>query len=267
MKNQIFKVSLLLSFAFLFFACQKEEMEGSDIQSAEDASQSENLMNSANDEAILAMYSSGSSSGNCPTVTWASTPGTFPNTITLDFGTGCTGTYGHTKSGKILIEVTGELFSPGSIRTLTTENFFVDDVQVEGTRTVTNLGNNEAEQMHWSVEVADAQLTFADGKVVEWSAARTRTLIEGQSTTETAEDDVYSITGGSQGVNRRGQSFTSTITSPLIKPMDCRWIVEGVREVSSGDRSRTIDYGSGDCDNQAVVTGTRGNSWNIVLRR
>lgn len=266
MKNHIFKVGILLSFAFLFVACQKEEMESDDIQSAEDASSSESLLNSANDEAVLAMYSSGNSTG-CPTVTWADTPGSYPNTITLDFGTGCVGTYGHTKSGKLIIEVTGDLYTTGSIRSMSTENFFVDDVEVEGTRSVTNLGNNDSDQMHWSVEITDARLTFPDEQFVEWSASRVRTLIEGQSTFETAEDDVYSITGGSQGVNRRGQSFSSTIVSPLIKSMDCRWISEGVREVITNDRVRSIDYGDGTCDNQAVVTGNRGNSWTITLRR
>ena len=194
------------------------------------------------------------SSSDCPVVTFSEPPGTFPNTMTIDFGTGCTSYFGVERSGKVIAVFTGLYKDAGSVITISTEDYYVNGNHVEGTKTITNLGLNDAGNIHFSVEVADGKITLTDGSDIEFNVSREREWLEGD-TTGYINDDVYLITGGSSGVNRDDIPFTSNITDALRKEMDCHWIVSGVLEITpEGLPTRTIDYGSGACDNEATLT-------------
>jgi hypothetical protein len=91
-------------------------------------------------------------------------------------------------------------------------------------------------------------------------------LIEG-GTTATHWDDVWSSTGTAAGTNRNGKDFTATITEPLIKHADCRWISSGVIEFTVGARTRSLDFGDGTCDRVGTLTLANGDSYTIRLRR
>jgi hypothetical protein len=68
-------------------------------------------------------------------------------------------------------------------------------------------------------------------------------------------DDVISITGNSSGKNRLGRTFTTDITSGLIKRSDCKYITSGTLELTpEGLRTRTVDFGNGTCDDDATFT-------------
>lgn len=273
MKLSIVKISAMLAMVFFLASCEKEELESNDSESAQTSLNSEGLMEEIENEVALRTSPNYSgSTSDCPTVTHLNTPGTYPNTITLDYGPdGCIGPWGHERKGQIVIEVSDQYFTQGSIRSVTPVNFSIDDWQFEGNRVVTNLGENSDGNLHWSVEVSNAQVTDPDGAVATWEASRVRTLIAGANN-ETVEDDIYEITGGSSGVGRRGQAFTATITVPLVKPMNCKWIVSGVREVTAQQdgqqaRSRTLDFGNGDCDDKAMLTFANGTQREITIRR
>jgi hypothetical protein len=79
---------------------------------------------------------------------------------------------------------------------------------------------------------------------------------------------MYSITGSAFGTTAGGTSFTSTITSPLIRNMaiGCRrHFTQGtIEHTPSGKATRYIDYGTGACDDQATVT-INGNTYTITL--
>jgi len=45
----------------------------------------------------------------------------------------------------------------------------------------------------------------------------------------------------------------------------CRWIVEGTIEMVSNSKTTVLDYGMGECDNQATIT-VNGNINDITLR-
>lgn len=273
MKFSFVKISAMLAMVFFLASCEKEELETNDSESAQTTLNAEGLMEDVENEVALRTspdYTS--SSTDCPTITHLNTPGTFPNTITIDYGTdGCVGPHGGLRKGQIVIEVSDNYFTTGSVRSVTPVNFSVNDWLVEGNRVVTNLGENSDGNLHWSVEVSNAKITDPDGAFASWDASRIRTLIEGANN-ETVEDDVYEITGGSSGVGRRGHEFTATITVPLIKPMSCQWIVSGVREVTvtkdeQRERTRTLDFGNGECDDKAILTFPNGTQREITIRR
>jgi hypothetical protein len=94
---------------------------------------------------------------------------------------------------------------------------------------------------------------------------RVRTWTTGYSTPMNISDDEYSITGTASGINRRGNEYVHTITSPLIAKMNCRWIVQGIIEFVVNSQTAVLDYGEGECDRIATLT-VNGNTYTINLR-
>lgn len=269
MKFNILKLSALFAFAFFMTACQKDDPEQDlDTDSAQTLSNANSVMDDLDDEATYRMAAE-SATGDCPTVTYAQAKGTFPNTVTIDYGSeGCPGPLGHIRKGKIIVDLTDQYFTPGAIRTVTPDGFSVDDWSIEGQRTVTNLGENNEGDLHWSIVVNNATVTDPEGNTGNWSTSRIRTLVEGYET-EGIEDDIYEITGSANGTNRRGKTWEASIVTPLVKPMSCRWVVSGTVELSVVGQSgvRSLDFGNGECDNKGVVTFPRGYQKEITLRR
>lgn len=266
MKNQIGKIAALFFLTFVLVACQKEEVN-TDVESSQAVLDMESSVEEMSDDVLLRTVNA-STTTTCGTVTFANPAGTFPNTITIDYGAdGCTGPGGALRKGQIVVEVSDAYFTPGSVRSLTPQDFSVNGWAIDGYRTVTNLGENVQGQLQWGVDVNTA-VTDPNGVEISWTADRTRTLVDGRET-EGCVDDVYEIIGNSSGTNRKGREFTAEITVPLVKRMDCRWIVSGVRQVShtGSDRSRSIDFGNGDCDNKATLTFHNGDQREITLRR
>jgi len=83
---------------------------------------------------------------------------------------------------------------------------------------------------------------------------------------------MYSITGSASGTTGTGTHFTVSITSPIIVKLSCWFespskpgLVQGTLQITpDGKPVRTIDYGSGDCDNTATIT-VNGNSHPYTL--
>lgn len=183
-----------------------------------------------------------------------------PHILTIDFGTtNCLCNDGKYRRGQIIVTYTGSYFAQGSVKTTTFNNFYRNDNKIEGTRTVTNLGLNADGNMAWSVSAVNMKITRTSGAFHTWNSERTRTMVAGQNTSVWT-DDQYSITGSGSGVNANGVSYTASIATPLHRALSCHWIDSGVIAFTrSNGSTRTINFGSGTCDDQAVVTVTRAN--------
>jgi len=218
----------------------------------------------------------------CPDVTVTHLSGNldpFPVKIVMDFGTGCTGRDGRTRSGKIITVYTKRLFEFGAIATTEFDNFTIDSIKVQGRHVITNQGEpistspNLCIRHRWKVEVRDAKLTKPNGNYVEWNSTKTITQLEGTCTPFIQLDDIYKIDGGGYGKVKRGDlliAWNSEITDPLVKKFSCRWLVKGTIRIARLNLTTnspwvaTINYGNGDCDNKAVVT-INGVAHNITL--
>ncbi len=203
-------------------------------------------------------------SARCFTVTVVpNTPGVFPKTVTLDFGTGCLGRDGKLRKGKIITVYTGRMSVPGSKATTTFDNYYVDSFKIEGTHINENV--SASNQQAYNVKVVNGRITnTSNGKWKLWNSNKTITQIEGNGTPIFPLDDVFRITGTASGSNSVGATWTSAITEPLIKKFTCRWIVKGVVVITRNAHVATLDYGNGNCDNQALIT-VNGNSRTIIL--
>ena len=177
-------------------------------------------------------------------------------TITIDFGDGCEGRRGRIRSGVIIITWTGTRGEAGFTKVVTFENFFVDGVQVEGTRTSVNVSGSDANPKIHNVTLVGGQLTFEDGTIATRDADHTRTW-------EETEDDVIKTKyGNASGINLDGLQYSKVVdeSNPLLFKRSCKESgifapVSGITTISvEGEEDKIIDYGDGTCDNIATVT-------------
>ena len=270
MQKLFFSGALLLCLGLAIQSCKKENIgiNNTDKMTAEDLMAHNDLSEQLDidtDEALDGFMSNEVEERNdCPVVTFQQPKGTWPNTITLDYSdAGCTKN-GRTYKGKIVVTQTNPMNITGAVRNLSFENFFIEGVQISGTKTVTQAGLNTAGLPKFNT-VTDETLTFPDGSTATHKANRERTQTEG-STTAVRLDDVWTITGSASGVNRQGDAYTVTYTTPLIKRNPCAWISEGVISFQVNNLVRTLDFGDGTCDRDATITLADGTVKNVKIR-
>ncbi len=189
----------------------------------------------------------------------------WPKTITIDYGTGCTGFYGSSRSGKIIIVVTGRRLVTGSKRTITFDNYYFNGIKVEGTKVVENMGFNTNQNLVMKVTLTGGKLTLPNGKTIERTVNHEREWIAGLNTKNIWDDECL-ITGTASGVNVNGVAYTNTITTALDWKRVCKFFVSGIIKIErEGKDPVYIDYGTGECDALATVT-RNGESKEITLR-
>jgi hypothetical protein len=265
-KMKAFRLPLLLAGSILFIlsSCDKEkETEAIDTSPAEleatydDAFEEvdaivESTMNYFNENARVAETEEENDLIRCGIKTHD-----YENKIiTIDFGDGCEGWGGRIRKGKIIITYTDRKFVPGSVWTITFEDFYINDIQVEGLRTCTNVSTSFEDDPSFNITLENGKLTWPDGTFAEREANHTRTWIRMGSPLR----DEITLIGSASGTNRRGVAYTVTIVSMLRFKRAC-WAtrifipVEGVKLIKrEGYPDVLIDYGDGACDALVTVT-------------
>jgi hypothetical protein len=260
--------SLLVSSIYLT-SCKKDATKDADTESAENNALAESQYNDVTtlvDQAALsgdvtvgvaggssANGTEGSLGSNCATISIDTVAS--PHSVTINFGeANCVCKDGRNRRGKIIAAYTGRYRNAGTIISITFDNYFVNDNQVKGTKTITNMGPNNAGNIVYKIEVNGQIIKANNGGTVTWTSNRQREWIAGANTIDLS-DDAYSITGTASGTNASGKSYTITITKPLVRRMNCRWFESGTLDVTpDGKPVRTLDYGSTGCDANATVT-------------
>lgn len=271
MKKTLF-VLLTLGFFGLFLTSCTEKEEANEITSTEDMTLIEDILNSIEETADEQTFGFTDEteletrSNPCVEITSTAPLGQYPNTFTLDYGDGCEGPHGRMRSGIIIIDVSDKMENEGATRTVSFEDFFVDEVQVLGTRTMTNTGLNADGLQTFTKEVAGVQLVFPNGDIASRDAFHETTFLEGFDTPN-RWDNIMSITGNAIGVSRSGVNYSSVIVEPLIKRGNCRWISAGIKEINRDDQTVSLDYGDGACNRAATVTFEDGTTKEINLYR
>lgn len=186
-------------------------------------------------------------------------------TLTIDFHNGCVCADGRTRSGMILVRFTTDVLTRRAGAVVRRYNYFVNGNQHIATRTFTDLGNGS-----FAVAVDSASIIRANnGGTHSWTANWNFARTDGYGTPSTL-DDVYSVTGGAAGTNRKGMGYTTTIQTPLIRRGDCyKYYVAGTFSITnSNNKTLLFNYdpsGNQGCDNTASVT-VNGRTKMITLR-
>jgi hypothetical protein len=248
---------LTLTLAVLISGCRRDRTDNSDNSTSSDNNNAENLYSdlykivhdvSSNTNGIRDY-----SIGCIDTVIVDTTAN--PRTVLVDFGTDdCVGDDGKVRKGQLLITYTGRYRTPGTVITVTPSNYTVNGFLLQGTKTITNMGNNTSGQPYFNISVTGTITAPNNAYSLSYTSTRVRTWTQGYDTA-TIWDDVYSISGTASGTNRQGEPYTAAITSPLIAKVGCAWIVSGIVEiVPQGRPTRTINFGNGDCNAGFTVT-------------
>ena len=271
---------LAAAFSFVLNSCNKKDDIDNDTAAAKNESVAEKTFNEVNDIADQASKTGnlngfkidgtdGILASDCAIITIDTSSfvsASNPDTVIIDFGTGCVGNDGKNRSGKIIVSATGRYRDAGTIITMTPVNYIVNGNAISGYRRVTNSGLNASNQPTFQIEVNGTIVLANDGGTITWTANRTRVWTEGFNTPSIFNDDVFSVTGGSNGTKASGSTWTNVINTPLVHKRSCQQIVSGFMTVTPSNKPvRTIDFGTGACDSQATVT-INGNTYTIVVQ-
>ncbi len=158
---------------------------------------------------------------------------------------------GRTKKGKIIINISNSIKQVGAVRVVSFEDFYVNDVKIEGTRTAENIGLNGAD--NYVIKVT------GDIKATKENLSRSRTFerfrewTSGFNTCD-PQDDEFLITGSGVLTNRNGREIPHSIIDPiLVRPNQCNYPLAGTVDVGNENRGVVIDFGNGICDNLAEI--------------
>jgi hypothetical protein len=187
---------------------------------------------------------------DCATITVSDT--VYPKEIVIDYGTGCTDHHNHTISGIIIINISDSLTHEGAVRTVESQDLFIDSLKVELNARFENKGLNE--DNHWVTDgKSDLVLSLDDSTILTKENKYSTEWISG-FTTVSKMDDIFYRSGLGTIIINDTLAYSYTITTPLLFDRSCRYILSGVVELYKDGSTVIIDYGDGTCDNIATVT-------------
>lgn len=266
-KTTIMKTTgfLALAIALTFFSCKKVK-EAVDTKPADAialsiaSGTSETLYDDAFDvvlqdgesNSIAGRETAAARTGSCATVTLSPADlTTFPKTMTIDFGAGCTSSNNITRKGKLIAVLSGKIRTAGTTLAVSFDNYSVNGFKVEGNYMITNNGGTG---LNFTRQVSNGKLTYPDG-ATWYTYTGTHTLAQtGGSGTVTFADDNFSVTGNGITTSSAGNSLTVNITTPLVKAGTCRNISSGIEQFTYNSISGSLNFGDGTCDNLALLT-------------
>ncbi|MBQ4804922.1 hypothetical protein J8L88_18805 [Aquimarina sp. MMG015] len=276
MKNNILKFGFIAFFTVVLVGCNNEEAtdqlsvdeidreEATLTATIDDGSEvlSDLTLQGFEDEESLAKSNINRFLPDCATVTIELTDTT--KNVTIDFGTeGCEVRSGHIVKGKILMSYELDTDAMSLLINYSLEDFFIDNVQFAGSRTITRLKSNENGNPQYTMSF-DFTVTFVDGTQASRTGSKTREWIEGAFNGNWG-DNVFLITGDWQTNLANGNVHSTTISTPLRREASCRFLVSGVVELVRTTYNGSLNYGDGSCDNAAVFTNSEGEEREILL--
>ncbi len=137
--------------------------------------------------------------------------------------------------------------------TITFENYYRNDIKVEGTIEV-SFDGYEDKNPKYKIYAKNMKLTFADSTYTTWDSEREVTWLEGFNTPGVREDNKLEVSYERKGVNRKGIAYTAD-AEDLYFDASCQYNMplSGTLEITKEDGSNfEIDFGNGECDNCVI---------------
>jgi hypothetical protein len=189
-------------------------------------------------------------------------------TLRIDFGDGCTGPHGNVRKGAIVITHAGHWNTVGTYWTITFDNYSINDIKVEGIRTVTVTVVTDTLITH-EIELTGGKLTWPDGRTATREASRKR---EYERHADDHTLDRLLIDGSAEGTMRNGNLYSIEIIETLVYSRACAAAgvmipVSGKKLIKHGLREVTVDYGDGTCDNIVTLTNKNGRTITYEIKK
>lgn len=291
MKNKLFKSTtiFIISAITLITSCNDEDrLSGRDTQDITEEASTDAYFQDMDDMAGVAIQSDNATNGgrvavgsrgitiqddrfNCSGIIVSIEPDASSTLevpkgkITVDFGTtGCQDARQNVRTGKLFFTYNGRRFVPGSTVVTTTENYTINGVKLEGTRTLTNVSGSTADAPRFNITLTNGKATFEDGT----SATRVSNITTKWERATSPVNDKLIIEQSStaSGTTRGGRDYAVSLLEQLEFKRACGMAVAGIKKyVIDSQKEITIGYGDGDCDKAITVT-VNGVTRNITVR-
>lgn len=282
---------MIVSALLLTMSCQDEDrFTSQDSQDVTEEALTDSYFQDTDDMASVALQSDNATDGGriasggrditiqderfCAgaVITIESTDGSTPDVpkgvITVDFGTtGCKDSRDNTRTGKIIFTYNGRRFRPESTVVTTVENYTVNGVKLEGTRTLTNVATSTSDAPKFNVMLDNGKATFEDNTVAERESNITWSWDRNGTPLNFADDKlIIDQSSTAEGKTRGGRSYSMSLTEQLEYKRFCGIAVSGIKRfVIDGEKEIIIDYGDGECDKEITVT-INGVTRNVRVR-
>jgi len=182
-------------------------------------------------------------------------------TVTIDFGEGCQDRNGNVRKGMIVIEYQGGKLIPGSTVTTTLIEYSINDISIEGVRTLTNISESIESYPTFNITLQNGKITWPDNTFATREVNRVRVWVNANNPL----NDEHHVTGVANGITRRGVTYDMVVTDTLIYKRNCRVSrrgrlpVQGEKQITTDNKLITVDYGDGECDTivEIIVEGNR----------
>ncbi|MBN2681414.1 MAG: hypothetical protein JXR58_02825 [Bacteroidales bacterium] len=180
---------------------------------------------------------------------------TFPCDLLISFNDSIQDSYSDDYLGNISVRINDMWNSQSNTITITMNNFKVNDVKFTGTLTasVDTIFENWTQ---YGLAGNNLKVKFSAENEFSWNINQIVFLSRGTVFPDDFINDKYYYYGVSSGNAVTGRSFSSGITDSLVFSKICSGgsIISGKKELIPFEYSmRLIDYGSGNCDNTAVI--------------
>ncbi|WP_160114574.1 hypothetical protein [Aquimarina sp. AU474] len=274
MKNSILKFGLTVFLSILLIGCSENESDEVMTESLkiEEAELSAKIDNSAEviSDTFLQIYEFEESPfkssvhpfiPECATITIEITDSS--KAILVDFGSEGCEVRGRLIKGKVNMSYEVDTDTKALVINYILEDFFIDDIQFEGSKTITRQRINENGNPQYIMDL-DFKVTFANGTEASRIGTKTREWVEGVLNGNWG-DNVFLITGAWETNFVNGNTHSTTITTPVRREASCKFLVSGEVELVRTNFSGTLNYGEGECDNLAVFVNADGEEKEIRL--
>lgn len=189
----------------------------------------------------------------------------FSKTLTIDYGSGCIGPDGVSRSGKIIAMFDGNFRTEGTSIQVWFEDYTTGQYLVTGTDSIYNNGNDGSGNPLFNHTIENATISWG-GQQVTWDASLVRTWLEGDTTNFTTpdttstmgmaglNDDIFDLVGTATGNDGNGHPYAWATNTPLQVQTSCEYIQSGTATVSPVNfHEGSMDYGNGECDSHATI--------------
>lgn len=173
-------------------------------------------------------------------------------TIVVDFASGCTDPRGNVRTGKLILTyLDGPIGQTGFTVQITPENYTINGVKLEGTRTIERLASANQNSIKHQITLVNGKATWPDQSISTRSSSFVREI--------NIADQTVKLDGSAEGTNRSQKSYTVNILETLLFKRSCvlsdgiYMPVDGRKKFTSDGREMIVDYGDGACDRQITV--------------
>ena len=261
---------LTIIVVFLIHSCTEKDVINSPLLTSTQACQDHLTAEEIFNDIILIIQkglTDNSNNKSCPNF-YLINNNTFDiDTLIINFGNSSPGCLynGKIRSGEIIVFYTGKYLDSLSVITTNFENYYTNNILVQGEVIITNQGKNINNKTFFNVEISST-LSSEIG-TIDWTSNIVRVWERGQNTINTS-DDQFNITGSSSGNSVNGNDFQTIILDSQKIDLGCIpycVIKSGTTKVRPSQYpERIIEYGDSLCDCNVNVK-IEGSNYPLII--